>query len=460
MTQFGSAGGATTSYGDASPIVRGPLPVSARGATFSSGTATASSLYPQGAIADFGIWDIGQPDAAQSRFGLDYEANSSVGNWKRYFISGTAPSAYYSGNGQGPAMWPVGTRAVLKISTASMPNGEKQNLDAIQFEPANTQKYAATSLANSMLATDTTATITVFPQWASAVNYLVIEPGTTNAEIVSLTGYGASAVNLNIVRGMWGTIAVAHPAGAQVILASTPQNYEDARKIKLYPRADRVNYSLSPTFTTINPGQGGCTTSSDSSIYKYGTNSEKIITATTGGDQWGYSNLYLGQNTPYTWSVWVYATADTYIDASNWYLQEAQGAFRKIALAGNGLQTIYGGQWTRVWGTGTTAADWNWASRVVFRPPRNFINTQYLTNTPLWLSGMLVEKGSYLRDYFDGSFTGPDYIWEGIAFQSRSHYYSQFVAKNYRLDALVSDNLPLGAPHQIFYATKPAETPY
>lgn len=69
-----------------------------------------------------------------------------------------------------------------------------------------------------------------------------------------------------------------------------------------------------------------------------------------------------------------------------------------------------------------------------------------------WVDDVLVEESPLLGTYFDAALASPDYLWEGTAFRSRSHYYQNLRFLQYRLSALVEDALPAGVPYQILLA--------
>lgn len=70
----------------------------------------------------------------------------------------------------------------------------------------------------------------------------------------------------------------------------------------------------------------------------------------------------------------------------------------------------------------------------------------------MWLDGALIERSSRLLDYFDGSFLGVDYLWEGAQFTSRSHYYEGRREKQYRIDDVIQSAIPMGANYVVLYA--------
>lgn len=72
-----------------------------------------------------------------------------------------------------------------------------------------------------------------------------------------------------------------------------------------------------------------------------------------------------------------------------------------------------------------------------------------------WVDSVMVTESFDPVDFFDGNFSSGDYLWEGIVNQSRSHYYQDLTHKRERVDAVVRENLPLGAKYEIIYASDP-----
>lgn len=72
-----------------------------------------------------------------------------------------------------------------------------------------------------------------------------------------------------------------------------------------------------------------------------------------------------------------------------------------------------------------------------------------------WVDSVMVIEATGPQDYFDGSFSSADYLWEGTVNLSRSHYYQDLVHKRARVDAVVQENLPPGAKYEIIYASAP-----
>jgi hypothetical protein len=70
------------------------------------------------------------------------------------------------------------------------------------------------------------------------------------------------------------------------------------------------------------------------------------------------------------------------------------------------------------------------------------------------LDGALLERGSALREYFDGSTRSDsaEYMWEAAFHNSPTHFYSRRLIKNFRLNQRMQDFLPAAATYTLLYA--------
>jgi hypothetical protein len=69
--------------------------------------------------------------------------------------------------------------------------------------------------------------------------------------------------------------------------------------------------------------------------------------------------------------------------------------------------------------------------------------------TEIWVDSVLFEAGELVLPYFDGSFGSTDYLdyqWEtgGTAGLTRSYYYEQFKVKQYSVNQILSQHIPVG----------------
>ena len=127
--------------------------------------------------------------------------------------------------------------------------------------------------------------------------------------------------------------------------------------------------------------------------------------------------------------------------------------------------------------TVTGAGGANLETGVWFTPSFSFVATSSTTSLLLkiagtgaegatypldfWLNAFLIEEGETVGSYFDGSFGSADYQdyqWEagGTAGLARSYYYEQFQVKQFTVEQILQQHIPLG-----LYAPDPVYlTPY
>lgn len=74
------------------------------------------------------------------------------------------------------------------------------------------------------------------------------------------------------------------------------------------------------------------------------------------------------------------------------------------------------------------------------------------TGDEVRIDAALFEESPDTRDYFDASFLGGDYLWEGTAHASPSHYYFNRAIKNARLTEVMAEYAPLGTTWNFVYA--------
>lgn len=130
-----SAEGDGTSGGDGYPQETEPL--SLRGVGFAvsgdEGTTGPTVQIIRGGVTDFGIWDTGQPDAANMRVRAS-SASGTVSSTvtRRAWISSTAPSVYRDGS-----YWPMARYASVAGTWTNIPDASSQWLTNVQMEENN-----------------------------------------------------------------------------------------------------------------------------------------------------------------------------------------------------------------------------------------------------------------------------------------------------------------------------------
>lgn len=177
---------------------------------------------------------------------------------------------------------------------------------------------------------------------------------------------------------------------------------------------------------------------------------------------------YVGLGVTRTWQrVWVtFTTSSTFsgdgifhigwsADQLNFVYRDAPPSDREPEHWSRTTAAATVGTWTAgtAYSTGDIVSDGlgqNWYA-VLPSGARTSITSAW----EMWIDNIMVEKGSALMPYFDGSTPGLEYLWENGTVGARSHYYRGLATLRYRLDSGVRRYLPQGAPYQILYAAAP-----
>jgi len=247
-----------------------------------------------------------------------------------------------------------------------------------------------------------------------------------------------------------------------------PTTFVPARQQNIVVKANRVNYANNPGFTTSTYGwwgQGGTGSSPLSWEPAVGRSvpGAAKLTATYGAGAMYPQMGTLSQTTGSAGGITTGRSGETFT-LSCYVLPGPQSPNINLqAIIGGGDGGIY------VPGTSTLglmpdANGWYRLSVTTTIPPESSgaiemllaINpTDWTTNArdvSWWVDDVLVEQSSLLGEYFDASLPSPDYLWEGTAFESRSHYYQGLRILQYRINELVEQSLPIGVPYQILLA--------
>lgn len=238
---------------------------------------------------------------------------------------------------------------------------------------------------------------------------------------------------------------------AQVELGAEPTTYQDARRIDVILRANRINQVLNPSFeeSTYNwYFEGGLTEIApigavQGSNYsaKITSNSDALCSASsltrvsvTSGDQNAFSAYVMG-------------TAGSRATLSiAWYDQSDE----VISVAITDQTDITLDEWVRLEFTALAPATAITAAVTV-----NF--TPVGAGSELYVDAVLFEKAAFVVPYFDGSGAGyaelGDTIWEnGDVVGGRSHYYKNREVVTKRLFDVLPDYIPVGSPWAVLVA--------
>ena len=259
------------------------------------------------------------------------------------------------------------------------------------------------------------------------------------------------------------TVRVLSPAAGEVHdfdavqfeAAAAASNYRDPREIVVTVTANRINEVTNPNFESAvgNWAATGATAATSATQFHDGAQSLALTTSVAGNVVLNSGTNTQGYpvfaSTPYAASFWVRpGAARTVTAAINWY----DNTNTLISTTtGTGVAAA-ATTWTRVWVTGSSPA--NVASATV---------TLTVAGTALsevtYVDSVLLERGSVLQNYFDGS-TGSvdpvsrpnDYLWEGTTNASRSHYYPNLAVRFTRLVQRLPEVIPHGATFVAQYA--------
>jgi hypothetical protein len=237
--------------------------------------------------------------------------------------------------------------------------------------------------------------------------------------------------------------------------AAGPSAYTTARTLQVVVKPTRLNYAQNPNFESGRSGYGttGSSTLAMDTLCWQGTQSMKVtvpagatsdsgsafqVTGLIPGRQYVMSArvaIALGCGSIAPWSSVRQGVSVSYAQAAN-TMDPARPRWRTVSVAFTATASpIYLG-----------------------------MNVVATTMTPavaslFWIDGILVEEGTSLRPYFDGSM-GTDYLWEtgGTANLARSYYYQNRIERGYLVTTLLNENTPLGiTPSVPTYAVLPTQ---
>lgn len=351
-------------------------------------------------------WIDGTAAGSQAKTGLGWSAltvtaSAEIGFDTTIFRSGTASMRLSTLNAAGAVtagsyrinapvasslfeLIPLVANQVYTLSAYIRTNNVATNGAFIEFREFNaTGGTVLTTTSTKLSGTDTT--------WRN-VSFTL----TTNA----LTRFGGIFLRNNVtgnVSDAWfdditltPSIDVATSFYTRTAMASSP--------------GGGLNLVANPSFEVDTASWGGTgsgsTLTRDTSQFLYGTASGRMNTSADG--QWvSCFPPEMEKSTEYTFSCYVKGTLGETIHL-NIYTGAADIPGSAIVLTGG---------WQRLTTTQTTAATGQ-AEMQIRRDAGD-------TTNPVWIDGVMIQKGSTLTDYFDGSF-GTGYAWRGTANNSIS----------------------------------------
>jgi phage tail-like protein len=235
--------------------------------------------------------------------------------------------------------------------------------------------------------------------------------------------------------------------------------WEPGGGIKIVLQADRINLSDNPSFEVdasnwvVNGGTLTRQVSANSFIgaargFLLANGTSTTLSLTTA------NFIPVAANTPMTFSAYWRAgfTGRPIFHRVDWY--DAGG--RLIQSLADGPDASLPLLMNRAAQVSDAAGIWTRTSFLVF-PPAGAMQCKYTTGVARYnavipasedhyVDGILIERSGQLGAYFDASVGVPisDYVWEGTAGLSHSHYYHRRATRKSRLTVRLPDFLPAG----------------
>lgn len=253
--------------------------------------------------------------------------------------------------------------------------------------------------------------------------------------------------------------ALANNAGQYIDLiqlekrsGTAPTAWDSARAVVVKVKPERVNYISNPSLEINTTGWSSVgsntpTLSQNSTFFKYGTKSLKVTLAAN----------------PPAWSFLPWQGAginisgltdgETYV-ASAWVYREVGCPAVFTVISGQGYGSGTGSAYTGVWERISIQFKKLPSTTATFQVVFDQDTMHAGQAATFYVDGIMCERLSVSRnDYFDGSFPGQDYLWDsaGTPHLTKSYYYSGRREKQYRLESVIKENVPLGIQVRIQY---------
>ena len=392
---------------------------------------------------------------------LDYNdssAEESVGNWTT--VSGATLSRYIADGAVNAAIDSIGStmrRVGIFKMTATGLGSQTHPMSLAGADPRGrgipVSPATAYTVSTYIRAETAARTIQLRVNWYSADGTLLSSSTSTGtASVIGSWTRGthtATSPAGSVYAGL-SLLVVATSAGevhyfdaVQLEAGSTATDFEDARLIDVVAVAPRVNMVTNPSFEVNAVGWSGVTR--DTTRFLSTPASGRITSTGTTYTQGVFSlpTDTLALSSSYTASAWVYVPAAVTSPIS--LVVNGPGVGSVASVPSSVKDT-----WVRLSVPFTTLATAGGVNVVVVDNTGGVLASGLLWN----VDEVLLEKGSTLLPYFDGSTyqsTG-DTIWGGAVHSSRSYFYPQRRIKNARVNALLLQYTPMGSSFRVLYA--------
>jgi hypothetical protein len=205
--------------------------------------------------------------------------------------------------------------------------------------------------------------------------------------------------------------------------------YRKAREVVVTVKPDRINLAANPGFEvdTSNVSVDAGTLTRVTTTSRSGAACGQWVTTAVSAGYTQPTAIPGRPSTTYTMSVWVKGSGSARI-------RMGSGPGGYVVATSNTVELV-DSAWTRLHVTGVTRPD-TANVYLIFDQMSAGAQTMYLDD-------ILVERGTELRDYFDGS-TSVDTLWEGAVGTSRSYLYKNRAARYAAIKRVLEDNVPLG----------------
>lgn len=262
------------------------------------------------------------------------------------------------------------------------------------------------------------------------------------------------------VNGMWSQVPTGKSHYLDLIQLEKgpkagPSAWQPPRRIQVKVRPDRVNYVKNPSFEVDLAG------------WSTNGSSGQVITRDTSFKLSGEASLRFdiaADPPPWNFLPWMNTVTHMATEVDKWYtltarIWRAPGTPYVWAFE-------YGSSYFSTINTSDQfVGEWETMSISFKRNPWDVdsaigigINQDNMTpGQPVrfWMDQVICEEGLATGDYFDGSSSGADFMWEasGTPHNTRSFYYAGRRDKQNRLEEVLRRNMPVGSQLQVLYAT-------
>lgn len=259
---------------------------------------------------------------------------------------------------------------------------------------------------------------------------------------------------------------------------TSPSPFADARRAEVLLFADRVNFCVNPNFESGTTGWSPTPTAPGSSLTGYSSSTALAVDTTTyyagsqalkvthptaakSGVTTVLTDLTPGQ--VYTASLRALVPAGGPIvslehDAAGFFLSGATAVSavasvtigssgRQIGLTINESPNVAEYAYPELPGIFTTLTATFVATSNVHTLGVYAASTT--SGQVFYVDQVMVEASPTLNEYFDGNVLGLDYLWEGVANQSRSHYVRHVNVRSKRLATRLPSYLPAAVPYAV-----------